>query len=439
MLDLKDLESLFHHGAEAGFEEMEVYCECTHTVTVRYWGRTDDIRFQIRRGTSLRARRNSIPHHFYVDGTNARALIAALEGGAPTLNALASDPTHAKMASEIIDGAGTILQTVRSAFSSQNERLSAPEITATLSRKNYQVIREGGQLAQGAEEFAELRAEWMVDGVPFICDRARGSVAGLLAEIAAVDGVASLVKRSLTPVTRWPAPQGALPVLWSPRSVAKIQMLFLRAFEGDLVVGNRSFLTSLSLPTPLSFTLEDRPMLSGDQVDHEGSERKRTMLWRDGRPTALACNKRVAGQLEVPPTGHARRESFESPATVGFWHPHLEGANARDSLLAEMERGISVREMEVLAYDPASGEAALRLSDCRLIHHGAEGEPIEPMVLRLPLIDLLASFETFETAQQTTGLATSKQSQHLYTEITTSAALSKPIPLPGSVPLEHYW
>ncbi len=439
MLDAKDLQSLFPAARDAGYEDVEVYCECTQSVNVRYWGRTDDIRFQIRRGTSLRASLNGVTRHFYIDGTDTKALIAALSGKAHTLDGLASDPTHSKMAPALTEGAASLLQVIRSAFSSQSERLTAPEITATLSRKFYQVIREGGSLSQGQEEFAELHAEWFIDNGTFQYDRARGSIAGLLSEIASTEGVGVALKRSLTAVTRWPAPQGDLPVLWSARSVAKIQMLFLRAFEGDLVLGNRSFLNALALPQNLSFTLEDRPQATGEQVDHEGSERKRTVLWRDGRPTALACNKRVAGQLEVPPTGHARRESFESPATVGFWHPHLEAANPRESLLAEMEKGISVREMEVLAYDPASGQATLRLSDCRLVHHGAEGEPVEPMVLAIGLMELLESFETFESAPHTTGLATSKQSQRLYTEITTPAALSRPLTLPGSVPLNHYW
>jgi hypothetical protein len=438
MLNGLDVEKLFAACQSSGFENPELYVEDSQIAHVLFQGRSDAIRFETRQGMSLAARKNGTLYHFLCDGFSLAPLFAQLS---PSLGAPPAAHEPAKRANPAGDAVHALLQTFRNAFSTSNELLQFPLVQAVLVYRRYQVARETPALVEGQEENAEVLAQWQI-GEPSRrqkWERARGSVTGLLAEVNSSHGLARAVRQSLSTQTRWPAPNGQVPILWSARSVAKIQMLFLRAFEGDRVIDNRSFLNELAVPNQFTFTVEDRPAQAGVEVDHEGSLRKSTVLFREGRPTALACNKKLAQQLEVPPTGHARRQSFDLPATVGFWHLHLEGKKTHDTLLPLMAQGISVREMEVLSYDAATGDLELLLNESYLVHQGVEGEPIEPLLLKTSLADLLESFQEFGKERLTTGLVTKKDRQRLFTEITTPAALSRPLQLPGSVPNNHYW
>ena len=133
------------------------------------------------------------------------------------------------------------------------------------------------------------------------------------------------VRNSIVSNSRWPVPSGDIPVLWSPRALAKLFLQFLRAFEGDMVLGNLSFLTSLPFPLELPFQVEDSPDPANIPCDHEGSPTRQVTLFNEGRPKALACNNSIAEQLAVSSTGHCRRESFQSTPTVGFWNPRIRG------------------------------------------------------------------------------------------------------------------
>lgn len=435
--DATDLESLFPQAHALGFEKVEVYRECTQAIVAEFLGRTDVLAFSERQGTSLRAIKDGTWHWFSVDCGDAQSLLSTLQGQARST--LTSHGVSATAPSELGAQASSILATARTAFSSQAEKLQTPYLKATLTRRHYQVCRMDEALQEGWEEAGDVQSHWVIDGKRYSWERARGSLAGLVDETASPQGLVASVKLSLNPRTAWPAPQGRVPVLWSARSVAKLQMLLLSAFEGDRVLSNRSFLNELPLPLDFQFNVQDKPERAGTQVDHEGSVRRATYLLRDGKPTALACNRKLAQALEVQPTGHARRASFEAAPVVGFWHPHLEPRTSAPAILQAMESGISVREIEVLHFDPASGAVEIRLVQSFLVHHGAEGEPMESVVLRMGLVDLLKSFNVFEDQSLTTGIAVGKQNQKLYTEVTAPAVLSSPLPVPGTVPPNHYW
>ncbi len=409
-----DVETLLAKARDQQLESVEIYSEIAHTLTLCFTGKSDAIHHCTRRGSALRGMRKGIAQHWTQDSVDAST----------------SFPL------DLFEHATTLLQSARSAFSIQNEQLSPPRVTATLSKRTYSVTRLSEETKQGTEETAELRAEWKVGNAPYFWERARASLAGLAQETAAPDGLAASVRASLTPTTRWPAPMGEVPILWSARAVGRLQLLFLQAFEGDRVLGGMSFLSELSLPVALRFTVVDRPPI---QADHEGSTRKQMILFKKGKPTGLACNTRVAHELDVAPTGHARRASFDSPATIGFWHPHLEGDALSDGLLAQMDRGISVKDLEVEAFNPATGQVSLKLTRAYLVHQGCEGELMEPVRLSMPLLTILESFQNFERVSETTGIAVGKAHQKMFTELTAPAALSAPIPFPGSVPAGHYW
>ncbi len=437
-------KTILSGAAELGYENAEFYVESTHTASVRYFGRTDEVRFHHRQGASLRAIRKGVAHRFFADSAEPETWLSLLQTHpyrSPALPKAFAEQEEPALhpPKELIAATTELLQKTRGVFSSASTKWAYTDIEASLSLKEYALLRwdsPEGKPAFGKEECADFKAQWKPE-LAYSWERSRGSIQGLLSELDS--SFVPTVKASLQPLPAWPAPQGPLPVLWSARSVAKLQMHLLYALEGDHVLDERSFLNTHPLPLSFRFDLEDRPPASAQQTDHEGSVRRALSILKEGRPTALACHARIAQELEVHPTGHGRRESFDSPVTTGFWHAFLQAKNQKPSLLGEMTRGVSVRDLEIVDFDLTTAKIRLRLTDCRLVHHGQEGEPIEEMVVDTDLVALLESFVSFDQTLETTGMAQSKQQQKIYTELTVPAALSEAFPFPGSVPPDHYW
>ncbi len=435
MFDESQLGKLFETAEALGFSECEIYAESCKVVTSRFWGVTDQLHSGLKEGLAFSAVKDAERVRHLVAGTDLGLLSSRLGFQLP----LASAKREATSAQPLFEATALLLGTLRSAFASSNEKLENPYAQTSVTERSYCVARPDGPLQKGNDSNAVLRASWTVASdlpVRFHFARARHHARDLMTDLASAEGLASAVKRSLQTAPVWPAPEGEVPVLWSAQCVAKLQALFLKAFDAERVLSNRSFLSHLALPAPFKFSLEDVPPQADFTWDHEGNPVRRMPIFRDGKPTVLACTRQTAQQLEVVPTGHARRGAFDAPTHPSFWSPHVVGDTIQDALLPSMERGVSVRELEVLTFDSVSAETTLRLTHCFLVHQGQEGERMEPLVLRTSLIDLLASFSEFETKVKTTGVL---GAQSDFLEITSSASLSKPFPLPGTVPLEHYW
>ncbi|MBY0369951.1 hypothetical protein K2X33_04640 [bacterium] len=435
MWNTQELETFFGHLETLGLSQPEIYWEQTQSASLALRGKIEELRLSRHQGIALRCFRGPQALQFF--SSDLQGLRDSVDGKTPPRLALAEAPGHT---SPLLEATQPIFAALRAAFSLQNEKIGGQRAEGILTERHYWVARPGQPASEGREQSGTLRTHWWVQEQARVAHRwqcHRANLEGLVEELRGAEGLANAIRKSTVSSVLWPAPEGPLPVLWSARAIAALQTLFLRAFEGDRLLGDRSFLTLLPLPLSLAFTLEDRAATGCS--DHEGHLKKNTPLLRAGRPAALACNRRVAEQLEVAPTGHARRESYETPATLGFWNPHVEGQVQSACLLAEMERGLSVREIEVQAFDTATGQARIRLTECYLVHHGAEGEKVEPIELSLPLVSLLETLSRFEKNKRTTGVAIDKQNQSLVTEISAPAALSERFPLPGSVPASHYW
>jgi predicted Zn-dependent protease len=320
--------------------------------------------------------------------------------------------------------------------------LKHPALQYEESIKYFEVAHEATTLRGGVEESAELSAGWILcahgQKERHHFERCSSSIEGLFQELKAQE-LGAAVRRSLASVAPWPAPQGEIPILWSARALSKIQLQFLRAFEGDLVLGNLSFLTDLRLPVSLPFAVEDRPDTERLACDNEGSPRRTVTVFNQGRPKALACNNRIAQQLAVPSTGHCRRQSFQSAPTVGFWNPRVVAFETAPQFERGLDWGLSVHDVDVLHHDLATGEITLRLRDTCLVHQGEEGEPVESVVIKANLIGLLQSLEHFSADSQTIGLSVIKNQQKFITEVSTPRAISRPLLIPGTVPTSHYW
>ena len=432
MHNVEALNAFLKRLEEIGYTQIEIYAEHHATAAFTVRAKIEDVRYTSRKGVALRALKDGVAQQVFAP--SLEELFARFEFAPDALPTLGAAVRPA-----LGESVTAALLALRAAFSIQNEKFQGALAHGVFSAREYWVFHPDRPPARGTEEEARLSADWEIAGAsePFTWERGRATHAALLADLGAEDGVSAAIRKSLHSATLWPAPGGNLPVLWSARVVARLQTLFLQAFEGDRLLDCASFLAQQPLPLSLAFSIEDQS--PHGQHDHEGHARKTTYLLKSGRPTALACNRRVAGLLEVEPTGHARRQSYDSPATLGFWHACVEGENAEDGLLERMEKGLLVQDLEVLAYDPGTGRARLRLSDSRLVHHGQPGEAVEPLELTLAVVELLQSFKRFEKTKRTTGVLVAKNNQSLLTEISAPAALSEGLLLPGSVPPENYW
>lgn len=435
MLDEAQLKKLFESAEALGFSDCEVYAESCKIVTSRFWGVTDQLHSGLKEGLAFSAVKEARRVRHLIPGIDLGLLSNRLGfelcGAKPRYETTNSVP--------LFEATASLLGTLRSAFASSNEKLENPYAQTSVSARSFWVARPGTPLQKGTDSNALLKASWTVASeapIRYHFARARHNARDLIQDLASAEGLGHAVKRSLQNATSWPAPDGEVPVLWSAPCAAKLQALFLKAFDAERVLSSRSFLSHLSLPAPFKFALEDVPLSTGHAWDHEGIPVRKMAIFRDGKPTALACTRQAAERLEVPPTGHAQRGAFDAPTQSSFWHPRVVGNTVQDALLPSMEWGVSVRDLEVLDFDPVSAETTLKLTHCFLVHQGQEGERMEPIVLQTSLLDLLASFSQFETKERTTGVLGPQSS---LVEITSSAILSTPFPLPGKVPLEHYW
>ena len=238
---------------------------------------------------------------------------------------------------------------------------------------------------------------------------------------------------------RWPLPSGELPVGWSAQAIAKLTDCFIRGFEGDLVLRDFSFLCDSALPFNFNFSLQEANISTTVVVDHEGLSRKPVVIFDGKKPRTLATDSWVAKEFEVDSTGHSRRASFDSPSSIGFWHPVLKGHQETDSVLHLMEKGIWIEEIEIQELDLISGDITLHISQANLVHQSQIGESIEPFSWTLCLSDFMGSLTHFNKDGITNGFFHTKQKQRIFTEYTTPAGLSSVLNLPGTVPQTHYW
>lgn len=415
MANRTDLSRLFHLAQGKGLSATEVYAERFYCAVIEHSDRSHETRLLAGQGVCVRGQRGEV----FVEELG--------------------DETPADLPSPGKPLPAEALSTLKTLQRSLGElSLPRPAKWRLISQaRSFAVAHEPDASTAESEEAAQVSVEWLgADGKIHRDERCRSTLTALLDDLAGPNPFLDSIRRTLSRAEPWPAPRGDCPVHWSQRAVAKICLPFLRAFEGDRVHRSRSFLASISSPLGFSFSVEDAPEL---KFDHEGAPTKRTAVFDGDTPRNLFVDQALARLLGVQPNGHCRRDSFRSMATVGFWHPRLEGKRATTGPLGGLNWGLSVRDLEVLDFDLTSGRIRLSLDDTKLIHHGQEGEAIAPILLETNLLDLLRSLSAFSTDSRTTGFHVPKMGQTLPTEISTPSALSERVPIPGQVPLQYYW
>ena len=443
MLEQVDLDLIFGTAHKRGFIDCEVYAETRFHTEVTVRGRLDQTRCLTTGGVAITL----------FDGWSTRCLsssdvstaaILALLTGERRVYSEANETRNLVPApfADMKEKVALLTASVRAAWA-EEEELGSPSARFDGIVRHFEVVDTKGNRSEGCEEEAACSSSFttQIAGKPasFTHDFSLPSIDRFFDELRTRNRLAERVRRALRIRTPWPAPRGELPVVWSARATAKLCLQFLRAFEGDLVLRNLSFLNETSLPLELAFGLEERAPGGDGRCDHEGSRLRPGSIFRCGRPTALACDNRIAAELSVPTTGHCRRQSFETPSTIGFWSPRLVPSATEPSLLDGLARGLSVHDFDVIRFNPASGEIRLRLSDVFLVHHGEEGEAVAPIEITMELPDLLQRLERFSALEESQGFFIHKGQQRFLTEVTAPASLSRPIAIPGSVPLANYW
>jgi len=344
-------------------------------------------------------------------------------------------PNHPQPLSE--ENLTQIVTLVRQLFP-DHPRLIYRTLRLTLTSHHYEVLCPGGNLQRAVEEKASLETEWGVrekeKTVTFREVSARRNWRELVNDLKSGQWLSETIALTLRPAPVWPVPDGDIPIYWSSRAVAKICLPFLRAFEGDSLLDGNSLLVDWPKDIALPFTIEETPATS---VDHEGQLTKPIRLFDGRRPRALLVDKALAGSFAVESTGHARRGTYREKNQVLSWGAEIVAAV--DTIATLPDWGISVRDVDLSEVNSRTGRLSIRLRDARLLHHGTEGEAIEPITLEISLVDLMRSWRAFSKDTETFGQLLSKHAAFHLTELKAPAALSPQVRLQGQVPPEHYW
>ncbi len=439
MLERIDMERIRRVLRHLGFESWEIYAE-TRTVTrVTAEDRLIATRSATTAGLSLRVSGVGGTRQFSTCRLDTEGILAALsETEAPAAPTTLAEPA----ALEAMETKSQRLnQLVRGTWI-DSEGVRLHQLCFDSELRDFETVGPDGIIARGQEEWAGATAEWTVDreGKPVAArEELWASSLDTFLEIwEQRNPFRARTHRLLRQTNPWPAPQGEVPVYWSSAAIGRLSHLFLRAFEGDLVLDNLSFLTDVALPLSLPFSLTETVPAEGS-FDHEGAPRRAVPLFREGQPRSLACNRRVAEAMSVASTGHCRRQSYLHPPQVGLWHPVLTGNKVVPSPLSQLSWGLGIGDFAVESFDPSTGDAVLLLTDARLIHQGELGEAIEVLRWSTNVLTLLGSISSFCDTPETFGFPILKKGSRWVIQLSAPSAISPALHIPGAVPPSHYW
>lgn len=123
--------------------------------------------------------------------------------------------------------------------------------------------------------------------------------------------------------------------------------------------------------------------------DGEGTVNTRMALIEDGRLTTWLLNSASARQLDLAPTGHARRSMGGAPG-AGPTNLHLEpGSQSRDEMIGAIAEGVLVTEMFGPSLNANTGDWSVGVSGYR-IAGGKIDHPVSEITVAGNLLDIYA-------------------------------------------------
>lgn len=197
---------------------------------------------------------------------------------------------------------------------------------------------------------------------------------------------------------------GTMPVVFDPRVGGSLIGHLIGAMTGSAVTSRTSFLLGRE-DEPVfadTITIHDDPHRPrgprSKPFDGEGVATAPRALVEAGRLTGWLLDSASARQLDLPPTGHARRGAGGSPG-AGATNVHLApGAVSRDALLADIGQGLYVTELIGQGVNPVTGDYSRGASGF-MIEKGEIGAAVAEITIAGNLLDM---FRTLAAADDLT-------------------------------------
>ena len=244
-------------------------------------------------------------------------------------------------------------------------------------------------LAEGERSAAGSRVISAAGGVEHLGEEARRRLALDAAEAARFALAAG------------PVPEGELPVVLSPFAAGQVLHEALgHLLEADSLIRGLSPLggPGEGLVAAPCLNLEDDGSLPGlrgsADYDDEGWPTGPVTLMSEGRVTGLLTDRASAARLGLPRTGHARRESYRSPASCRMRNLTLRpGERAQEELMRGIPFGIHAVRVGAGRSDLEAGTFAFLLTEGYLIREGRPSEAVGGAVLEGRFWDVLLGIQ----------------------------------------------
>jgi PmbA protein len=141
---------------------------------------------------------------------------------------------------------------------------------------------------------------------------------------------------------------------------------------------------------------------SSSPFDGEGSARRRTPLFEDGKLLTYLFDVRTARKAGRDTTGNAGRGSYRSPPSVGTSNLIIEPGEATlEDLFAQAGDGLYVTDVAGLhsGVNPVSGTFSVGASGL-LIENGEAGTPVREITIASDLVSMLKSVQGVGSASR---------------------------------------
>ncbi len=431
MLERINTEKIVSTLKSQGYSDIEFYAELEDTTHIVSEQRLHKTYFEVIEGIGVQCRKGSATHYFYSNQIDTSSLLAVIDSNEPMIskvgNSLKSNFDYNKIDNRLKN----LDIFVRTSWPDSREKYSCQYKE---KNKFFEGLNFDGNFFKGVEKSSAFSISWKNEKGIKSYSYHDVSQKELIETLLSDNPVKKYLKKNKT---LWPPPKGEIAVVFSEKAFSNLLILLLRGFEGDLFAANLSFLSKID-SFALPFNLVDAPVKELMPTDHEGSDKKELVILERGRPQGIACNKLIAQELSIKPTGHGRRESFKNKPIIGFWRVFVNGLSVEEDPIYKLDKGILISELEVLSFDPISTDIEILLTDSTLIHEGEIGENIEQLSIKTNLLKIMSNISKFNSKNLSITLKTRKLSQSFLTEFICPYVISS-MNLPGKVPQNYYW
>ncbi len=226
-----------------------------------------------------------------------------------------------------------------------------------------EMVEERSFMSSRGVEALEASTLYRLKGSARIVDRPDVDIAGEVvsrhfADVASVPLGTDLAKRALALERTAKLPDRKLPIIFEPRTVAKLMPRISLAFDHHSVVSKKSFLhgrMGASIASDKLHLIDDATMpgaLATRAFDDRGVSPMVLSLIREGHAASEYLSPYHARQLNTRPTGHTRIDDTPWPGNLVI----RPGARSRNMIHAELGPYLIVEDiLNTAGIDPRSG------------------------------------------------------------------------------------